>query len=78
MGLTAQFDHPDFLAARQTVLDACQRHQVAAGIHVVHPNPNEVVERAREGYRLLAYSLDITMLLENCVRGITHIRQELD
>lgn len=77
MGIAAQFDHPDFIEARRVILDACKRHKVAAGIHVVHPNPREVIERAKEGYQLLAYSLDITMLLDSCVRGLADIRQEL-
>ena len=74
MGITAQFDHPEYLKACHTVLEACRRHKVAAGIHVVEPNPEELCERAREGYTLLAYSLDITMLARSCQSGLQTIR----
>ena len=77
LGVTAQFDHPDFLAARDAVLAACNRHDVVSGIHVVHPIPSEVLDRIADGYRLLAYSLDITMLMDSCARGLGQIRQEL-
>ncbi|MEM7145859.1 MAG: aldolase/citrate lyase family protein [Verrucomicrobiota bacterium] len=77
MGITSQFDHPDFIAARNEVLEACKRHGIAPGIHVVHPNPDEFLVRAREGYQIIAYSLDITMLLDSCTKGLAQIRQEL-
>lgn len=74
MGLTAQFEHPDYLAARATILAACQRHGIAPGIHVVPPVPGEVLARMTEGYRFIAYSLDVTMLSTACVGGLATIR----
>ena len=77
LGVTAQFDHPDYLVARERVLAACLEHGVVSGIHVVHPQPEELLQRVEEGYRLLAYSIDITMLMDACARGLGTIRQEL-
>ncbi len=77
MGLTAQFEHSDYIAARDAILAACQRHQVAPGIHVVPTVPAQVLARAEEGYRLIAYSLDITMLLTSCQEGLSVIRRGL-
>ena len=74
MGITAQFNHPDYLAARETILAACRRHQIVPGIHVVQPNADELLARAGEGYRFLAYSLDITMLLETCQAGVAKLK----
>ncbi len=75
MGITAQFEHPDYLAARATILAACQRHGIAPGIHVVSPVPGDVQARMAEGYRFIAYSLDITMLTTACVAGLATIRE---
>lgn len=77
MGITAQFDHPDYLAARTAILAACQRHGVAPGIHVVPPAPGEVKARMAEGFRFIGYSLDITMLTTVCTEGLAKIRQDL-
>jgi 2-dehydro-3-deoxyglucarate aldolase len=66
MGITGRFDHPDYIAARDQILAACKRRHVHAGIHVIQPNPEEVLKRSQEGYRLIAYSLDITMVLKTC------------
>jgi 2-dehydro-3-deoxyglucarate aldolase len=77
MGITAQFDHPRMLEAKQEVLLACRKHGIVPGIHVVQPDVDEVVARFSEGYRLIAYSLDITMLLNACARGVAEIRSRI-
>jgi 2-dehydro-3-deoxyglucarate aldolase len=76
MGITAQFDHPRMVAATEKILSACQRNQVIPGIHVVQPNPDEVVARYHEGYRFIAYSLDITMLTNACTQGLQQVREQ--
>lgn len=77
MGLTAKFEHPDFLAAQARILDACKRNKVVAGLHVVAPDPDAWLARYAEGYRLIAYSLDITMLTEACRHGLGRLRERL-
>ncbi len=78
MGITAQFDHPDYLAARDAILGSCQHHKVVPGIHVVPPDPAQVTARIVEGYRFLAYSLDITMLSTACTEGLAALQEKLD
>jgi len=75
MGITAQFDNPEFIAARERVLKACRQHDIAPGIHVVRPDPGEAAARIEEGYRLIAYSLDITMLETSCREALKVIRK---
>ncbi|MBX3746973.1 MAG: 2,4-dihydroxyhept-2-ene-1,7-dioic acid aldolase [Verrucomicrobiae bacterium] len=74
MGITAQFDHPEYIQARDRILHACQEKGVVPGIHVVQPNTDELIARAHEGYRFLAYSLDITMLLHTCQAGVAKLK----
>ena len=76
LGITARFDHPEMISATKRILDAARRHRVAPGIHVIRPDPAEAVSRLREGYRFIAYSLDITMLLCTCVDGLDQIRAQ--
>lgn len=75
MGIPAQFDHPDYLQAIRNIQQACERHGVASGIHVVKPDTSEVDQRIREGYRLIAYSLDITLLTTYFQQGVDAIKQ---
>lgn len=62
MGLTGNFSHPKMVDAIQQTLEACNRHNVLPGIHVVEPNPSDVQFRIEQGYRFIAYSVDITMI----------------
>ena len=78
MGITAKFDHPEMISATGKILAACHRHGVVAGIHVVQPEPAEVARRYREGYRFIAYSLDITMLTRACSKGLQEIAAVLE
>jgi len=77
MGIPAQFDHPDYLRARQHVLTVCRRAGLAVGIHEVQPNPEEARRRLNEGYQIVAYSLDITMLMSSCRNGLRSILDSL-
>ena len=63
MGLPGQTNHPDVLAAQQTLLAACQRHGVPAGIHVVPVDGAEVSRRIAEGFRFIACGIDTEFLL---------------
>lgn len=78
MGITAQFEHPDYLRALEKVLAACKKHEVAPGIHVVPPDPSAVAARVAEGFRFVAYSLDITMLGTVCREGLAAIRKTVE
>ena len=77
MGMTAQFEHPTIQQAMKQILEACENSRVVPGIHVVQPDVEEVSRRLDEGYRLIAYSLDITMLHRACVDGLAEIRRRI-
>ena len=62
MGLTAQFDHPDFLAIIERVRKLAAEKGIPAGVHVVDPSPKQLNQRLGDGYQFLAYSIDAVML----------------
>lgn len=62
LGITGQFDHPTFEDAIETAETACREHGVVLGTHIVQPNVQEAINRIEDEYRLIAYSLDITVL----------------
>jgi 2-keto-3-deoxy-L-rhamnonate aldolase RhmA len=66
MGLAGQLDHPDVTAAQQTILDACRRHGVAAGIHVVAIDADALRSRIEAGYRFIACALDTLFIMHGC------------
>lgn len=75
MGIPAQFEHPDYLAVRKQILAACARHHVIPGIHAVPSDPTVAGRLIEEGYRFVAYSLDITMISTACRNALAHVRK---
>lgn len=62
MGLTAQFDHPDFIAALDRIRDKAAEHGIPMGLHVVQPDADLVRAKVAEGYRFIAYGIDAVFL----------------
>jgi 2-dehydro-3-deoxyglucarate aldolase len=77
MGITAQFEHPDYLNALEKINSICMKNNIICGIHVVQPSPKEVIEKYKLGYNMIAYSLDITIIGNECRKGIKHINELL-
>ena len=77
MGLAGQLDHPQVQAAQQAILEACARHGVAPGIHVVPVAGEEVSRRIAAGFRFIACGLDTLFIREGCRRMLdVHPRSE--
>ena len=68
MGITAQFEHPDFIAAMQRVRAACERARPAMGLHVVQPDTAALTARIAEGWRFIAYGIDSVFLWQAAKR----------
>jgi 2-dehydro-3-deoxyglucarate aldolase len=68
MGLTAQFDHPDFILAMAKILKLTLASKVSCGIHVVAPSIDQLNQRVSQGYRFVAYSIDAVMLTQAITR----------
>lgn len=62
MGLTGQFDHPDFRRAMEEIAEACRRNGARMGMHVVQPDEDELARRIAEGARFIAYGIDAVFL----------------
>lgn len=62
LGLTAQFDHPDFKDIMSRILKQARLASVASGVHVVQPSRDELCQRVTEGYRFIAYSIDAVFI----------------
>lgn len=62
LGLTAQFDHPEFQVTMARIGEMAKEASIPAGVHIVKPSADELNQRLAEGYRFLAYSIDAVML----------------
>lgn len=70
VGVPGQFDHPRMKETMERIVSVGSTSGKASGIHVVEPNPDELKNRIEQGYRFIAYSLDIRMLDCACRRAL--------
>jgi 2-keto-3-deoxy-L-rhamnonate aldolase RhmA len=72
MGIAAQFDHPDFFAALDRVVAACEANGKTAGIMAGN------IESGRQwlarGFRAIAYSGDLWIYQQALAQGIAALR----
>jgi 2-keto-3-deoxy-L-rhamnonate aldolase RhmA len=74
MGIPGQFEHPDFIAALNTILEAGRRLCVPAGLHIVEPDLERLSQSITQGYRFIAYSVDIRLIDVGARQGIQHLK----
>jgi len=72
MGIHAQFDHPDFLAAIDRVVAACNAHGKVAGI--MAGNVEVGKQWMAKGFRAIAYSGDLWVYQQALAQGISELK----
>ncbi|MFH1596505.1 MAG: aldolase/citrate lyase family protein [Pseudomonadota bacterium] len=74
LGIPGQFEHPLMQEAMERIRIGGANSRKAPGIHVVEPDLAELRRRLDQGYRFVAYSLDIRMLDRACRAGLDAVR----
>jgi 4-hydroxy-2-oxoheptanedioate aldolase len=74
LGLPPQMDSdvPAYAEARQRILEACQKHNVAAGIH---SSVSTAPKRAAEGFRMVLATSDMGALIRAAAEDVGSVRQ---
>ncbi|MDC0599158.1 aldolase/citrate lyase family protein [Candidatus Pseudothioglobus singularis] len=62
MGITAQFDHSEFVKVIKNIKDKSDLAQIPCGVHVVEPSVDDLKARVGDGYRFIPYSIDSVLL----------------
>ena len=74
MGLMGKMNHPKMEEAISKTLTKCQEYSIMPGIHVVDQDPEKVQSRIKQGYRFIAYSVDLKMISDSSLYGIQKIK----
>ena len=69
-GVPGQTQHPHLKKAYQTLVEACRRHNKAAGQHIVHSTPEKLKEAVSLGYTFICLDADIIMLSQSARTAI--------
>lgn len=62
MGIAGQFQNVEFLDALKFILTEGKRLKCPAGIHIVEPDQDQLKAAIIDGYKFIAYGVDIRML----------------
>ena len=68
MGLTGQFDHPDFVNVMDQINAVCAKRHARMGLHIVQPDPAELKRQIAIGARFIAYGIDTVFLWKSSER----------
>ena len=58
MGITGDFEHPDFQGAIEKILKLSKEKNIPCGEHITSPEPDIIKEKIDEGYSFFAYCTD--------------------
>jgi 2-dehydro-3-deoxyglucarate aldolase/4-hydroxy-2-oxoheptanedioate aldolase len=73
MGIPAQFQHPDFLAALRQVVEAARRHGKHAGMQP--GNIEQAAQWMEIGYDVLSWSSDVAVYRHALNAGVAQLRE---
>ncbi len=68
MGLTGQFDHPDFAKVMERINAVCAKCHARMGLHIVQPDKAELKRQIGLGARFIAYGIDTVFLWKSAER----------
>lgn len=74
MGIPGEFSNPKFITIMDEIKKTANEMNALGGVHIIEPDPEELKERISDGYKFIAYSLDIRMLDQTCRHGLEGIK----
>lgn len=77
MGIPGEFERPEFQTAMRQILTTGLRFGCPAGLHIVEPDTEKIRQAIDEGYRFIAYSVDIRMLDVSARAGVSAVKEML-
>lgn len=74
LGIPGEFDRDEFRSAINRILEAGKQNGCPAGLHIVEPDPSQLQKTIEDGYKFVAYSVDMRMLDVAARNGLMAIR----
>jgi len=77
LGKPGNFDHPEVKDAINKVMNIASKFDNAVpGFHVIQPAAEEVINKIKEGYKFIAFSLDTLFLSMNCKNELAKLKDK--
>ncbi|UOM37354.1 HpcH/HpaI aldolase/citrate lyase family protein [Acuticoccus sp. I52.16.1] len=74
-GKPGKFDDPDVAAALSRIGSIVKEHDKPSGLHVVHPDRENLKKRVAEGYRFIAYGTDMLLFARAVAETTDHFAE---
>lgn len=75
MGMPGEFEQPEFKEAMSHILNTTLSLNRPVGLHVVEPDLDQLSDAVAQGYRFIAYSVDVRMLDLTARAGVQKINE---
>ena len=75
MGIPGEFEDPKFVEAMNRIRAIAEQLKVPGGVHLIEPNPAELLRLVEQGNEFIAYSLDIRMIDISCRTGLAQVKK---
>jgi 2-dehydro-3-deoxyglucarate aldolase len=76
MGIPGEFEHKDYKEAINKVISAGNRFGKSCGIHIIEPDSVVLKNRIKDGFKFVAFSLDIRILNSVLRESLSEIRKK--
>lgn len=77
MDMAGEFERPEFKAAMNLILSTGLRLCCPAGLHIVEPDQPRLRQAIKDGYRFIAYSVDMRMLDVTARAGLEKTKERI-
>jgi len=77
LGYPGMLERDDVKNAIQKVLEACKKHNIPSGFHVIDTNPESLKQKINQGCTFLAYGIDYFFLKDAAINGMKDIKKWL-
>jgi 2-dehydro-3-deoxyglucarate aldolase len=75
MGIPGEFEDSKFVEAMNRIRAIAEQLKVPGGVHLIEPNPAELLRLVEQGNEFIAYSLDIRMIDISCRTGLAQVKK---
>jgi 2-keto-3-deoxy-L-rhamnonate aldolase RhmA len=66
LGFPGEFDHPKVIEALNKIKEFTLKNNILSGYHIIEPDWDLLNEKIKEGYKFIAFSLDIVFFGSAC------------
>tara|TARA_B100000427_G_C15468662_1_gene577464 strand:+ start:431 stop:1186 length:756 start_codon:yes stop_codon:yes gene_type:complete len=77
LGIPGQFNHPKYIESILHIEEVSSKKKIPKGIHIIEPDLEEINLRIKEGYQMIAYSLDFRMIDSQCRKLFDSLKEEI-